>query len=515
MDKTREIKNNVRFLIKSILFISLALLLCSVNIAAQETQLNIRISGDIKTLDPAHISDSVSEQIANLIYLRLINLKPYSSELEPSLALSWETSDDGKTYTFHLRDDLYWHRGFGQVTAEDVAFSYERIRDGLGEAAASRYRKELSLIEEIEVVDPFTLRLYLSKPLPSLLAASLSFRPGFIVCKEAIEKYGGTYTSNAVGCGPFELVEWRFGQEILLKKFEEYFDADNISIETIRARIIGEDTVAMLALKTGEVDVGVFQDYSVFEALKALPGIITKSKASNTINWIMLNTKVKPFDDVRVRKALAYAIDRDEIAAAAPGVSPQHSVIPQGLGYDDVIMYEHNPEKAIELLKEAGYPDGFDFELVYYTGPVTTWNLIVPVVQEQWKRIGVKLTLWAAEQAAYMVKRNAGDYDAVVKQTGRVEVFQLLEPYYHSKNTPPGGNNSYYDEIDELLERATSQTEEEKIRESVIEIQKKIAEDVPVIALGTTLDMVAWRDNIEGMSIQPQWRISAWQLKKN
>lgn len=337
------------------------------------------------------------------------------------------------------------------------------------------------------------------------------------MCKEAIEKYGNTYTSNAVGCGPFELVKWTFGQGVLLKKFEEYFDADDIFIETITTRVIGEDTIAMLALKTGEVDVGYFEEYPVYKALTKLPGIIAMSEPSTSINWIHLNMKRKPFDDIRVRKALAYAIDRDEIATAVPILS-QYSVLPKGMfGYtDDVTKYEYNPEKAKELLKEAGYPDGFDFELVYYTGPVKIWNSIVPIVQEQWRKIGVKVTLWAAEWAAMLDRRTVGNYDALVMQTGRFEPFQLLEPYFHSKNIPHP-NNSFYDGIDELLERAKVQIEEEKILELLIEIQKKIAEDVPVIVLGTSSQMAAWRDNIEGMSIQmqPPKMIPAWRLKKN
>ena len=166
MSKTREIKSNVRFLIKSILFIILALLLCSANIAAQETHLNIRQAGDITSLDPANLTDTTSQQIAELIYMVLLKQKPNSSELEPALAHSWEISDDGKTYTFHLRDDVYWHRGFGQVTAKDVAYSFERIRDGLGAASGSRYRSGFELVEEFEGRDRNMARTALDEEFP-------------------------------------------------------------------------------------------------------------------------------------------------------------------------------------------------------------------------------------------------------------------------------------------------------------------------------------------------------------
>jgi peptide/nickel transport system substrate-binding protein len=458
-------------------------------------EINVRLLTDMVSVDPFFITTKGDQGLASNIHCNLVNFVPgTSTEIEPDLAEDWSVSEDGLTWTFNLREGASFHKGYGPVTAEDVEWSLERVLDG---STNARY---IANISDVEAVDPTTVRIQMSSPQPSLLIA-LAYRPGYIVPKAAVEEFGQDFGTNPVGCGPYAFESWTPGLEVVLVRNEDYF-LPPPAIKRAVFKFIPDETVASLALERQEIDLMTSRSGDVVKALAQNPDLVIEAVASPSHRAIVMKTQEAPFDDIRVRRAVAHAVDRDAIIDV---LTPTLVYSDNPLGcyryaIDDIRKYEHDPEEAKRLLAEAGYPDGFEVEFKF--SQLSPWPDIIPLVGEQLAAVGINAQLIPLEHGAWTAFRKTGEYKINMQSLGRPGDPDLpLQIAFNSKNYPPGSNMCYYDQIDDLIEAGATETDESRRAEIYAEIQRQIAEDVPVVQLACQAEPAVYWNYVKGHRI--------------
>lgn len=452
---------------------------------------------DIANLDPAFVPGSPNYQVVMNVFDGLVRYSDTVIEVEPSLAKSWELSPDGRVYTFHLVDNAYFHKGYGQVTSEDVKFSLERIMDP---AVASRYFGSVRNIERVVAVDPFTVEIHLTHPEPAFLVSVLAFRPGYIVSKRAVEELGAAFATNPIGSGPYVFESWSTGNELVLVANEEYWNGAPY-FKRVTLRVIPEESLAAMALVNDEVN--FFQVYApeTFALLQGMPGLEMNLVAGTWIHPIWLNTTRPPLDDVRVRRAIAHAIDKEGLTEAVSfglGMPVESIIPPPMIGFtDDIPTYPYDLEVARRLLAEAGHAQGFELELVGRSDPDQV--KISTVLQEQLAQVGIRLNVTLLETGAYSERMKQADTDLNIESIARFEPDQMVSEFLYSGSFPPGGNRSFYTGVDDLIEQQAVELDPVRRNELLAQIQRQVAEDVPGIMLYVLRQVSAYQDYIEGV----------------
>ena len=440
----------------------------------------LAVLGDISTMDPAIMNQQVDFQIAETIFNfmgRYTYDPPLGNALSPELAESWEVLDDAKTWIFHLRKGVKFHKGYGDVTAEDVKYNWERIKDP---KTASPFRTDFAG-STIDVLDPYTIKVSFDRQYPAFMTASLGFRPGFVVSPKAHEELGDRWKTNPVGSGPFVWNNYQAGTSLSLTKNPDYW-GPKPKIDEVLYRFKVDDRAAMLAVAKGELDAYYLSDPDLMAQAAKNPDPNTTFLKSNQgqapfIFWF--NTQRKPFDDVRVRHALRHAIDSEAIARDLFGglAEPLNSFLPPFMfGYtDDVPRFEYNPDKAKALLKEAGVPANWGFNLLSYSA-LLICRRVTEAVASYWTDIGIKVTPELAENAIVAQKTGPRDFDVWGTYITRIDPEQMTAPYWHS--TSPS-NFSGYKDADDLVTLTRTEPDPTKRAKAYADLQKKIAQDSP------------------------------------
>lgn len=448
--------------------------------------------------DPAFLQIAPDEFVATNIFNRLIRFRPGTADLEADLAADWSVSEDGLTYMFRLHEGVQFHGGYGELTAEDVKFSYDRLRDpATGSGAASGW----AAVEDIVVVDRYTIEIRMSEPNATFPSSELAHRYGFVISRAAFEERGADFAQNPVGTGPFEFVRRTPADEVIVRAFDEYFEGPP-SVASITFIPIIEETVAATALEVGEIHlIWTRGNSEVADELKANPAITTADVLSSTTRFLGFNPSYPPLADARVRRALAMAIDRDLIEAATVGME-QAASGPLSVQYGswvnpDLPEISYDPEGARALLAEAGYPNPNDLRIVFLHSLRSPDQIFADVMVEQWRAIGVDVVRDGRDHAGYTAQRNAGGYDVTITGLGRpLEALIVFQDAFHSSSYPPGSNIGFYDGVDDLIAQARLTFDEEERRQIVFEIQRRIMEDLPVLPLTYSMNVVAWRSPI-------------------
>jgi peptide/nickel transport system substrate-binding protein/oligopeptide transport system substrate-binding protein len=367
---------------------------------------------DIATLDPQIGYDWQNWSMIKSLFSRLMDYKPGTSELVPSLAESFEVSPDGLTYTFKLRNGVKFSNGRG-VVASDVRYSIERAVNpktqspGAGFFAAIKGHEDLAAgkaetLAGIETPDDHTVVFKLSRPDATFLHV-MAINFASVVPKEAVDAAGGDFGKKPVGSGAFTLKEWTIGQRIVFERNKDYYLKDTPKVDVFTVEVGQDPLVAVLRLQKGEVDIaGDGIPPAKFLEMRNSPDaadMIVDGQQLQT-GYVTLNTKVKPLDDVKVRQALNMAINKDRIiriinGRATPANQPLPPLMP---GYDKAFAgYPYDPAKAKALLAEAGHPDGFS--TVLYSTNTDPQPRIAQAIQQDLAAIGVKAELKALAQA--------------------------------------------------------------------------------------------------------------------
>lgn len=478
------------------------------------SELRIAIPGDGDTLDPAHLTYVNSFSIATNIYSGLVRYEPDGITLVPDLAESWETSEDGLVWDFHLRDGVIWQKGYGDFSAQDVVESFQRI---MAPETGSRWRGELDILASIEALDDVTVRFTLKEPSAAFLHTISGFRQGLITNSKAVEDAGLDYGRSPVGTGPYQLEQWIPGTEIILTANNDYF-LGAPEIQRIRFIVIADESVRMLALRNREVDIAMnLTNPEVKSALEQTPGIQLGNIATASSHGIMLNSSIQPFDDQRVRRALYHAIDREIIAEVIFGglATPAYSVLaPPYLGHTaDVQHYEYDPELARELLAEAGYPNGFKTTIYWLA---THSNELLAALRSMWSDIGVTLEVASVDAGTWVNTMSTGEAPMMLQLVTRSDPHLLLMAYFHSANFPPaGGNTMFYGNVDDLIEAGASELDPERRAEIYGDIQRQVMLDLPYLPMYWPQHANPYWDYVQGWGGRQQYNAWAFNLSLN
>jgi len=475
------------------LLLSLVLAVGLTAVARDSSTIVARLMGDISMLDPGNVKNVNDMFVATNVFASLVRYIPGTSEIEPDLASSWEVSDDGLEFVFHLREGLQFHKGYGPVTADDVKFTLDRIiENGMVQASY------LTAVDTVEVLDDLTVRIRLTA-FDSAFLSKLAYRPGFIVSRKAVEELGDEFSLNPVGCGPYEFVEWLPGESVTLRAFDQYHDTPP-AIQNVIFKVVTDETAAAFALETGELDIAVVRSQETIDRFKDDPGYAVDVTPGTSIRMLVMNTSREPFDDVRVRRAVAHSIDRSTLQAILGDtvVVTDQLFTPAFFGYTpDVTIYDYDPQEARDLLAQAGYPDGFDLSIT--STQLAPWPDLMPVVEQNLKDIGIDATVNFLEHAAYNSWRRDGDYAMTVMPLGRPPHPDFLLAYaFVTSQFPPGGNLSFYDKIDNLVDAARAEIYEDLSGELYQVIQKKLSYDVPVVPIGYQAVVAVMQPDVKG-----------------
>ncbi|WP_027339339.1 ABC transporter substrate-binding protein [Halonatronum saccharophilum] len=461
-----------------------------------------RLASDAPTLDPARSTDSTSSRVIENIFDRLVEFEG-DSEIVPGLATDWDISDDGLVWTFDLRDDVYFHDG-NHFTAEDAVYTYTRILDPKTQSQRSGYYVRIEGAEDfregkidyvpgLKALDDYTLEITLEEPFTPFLSI-LAVASGSIVSQEAVETYGDNFAQNPVGTGPFEFIDWQSDHQIVLEKNQNYHIEGRPYLDKIVFRVVSESAAAFAEYEQGNIyeivdgDIPDGEMQRVVHSDEFIEELILEPRLGTY--YFGFNVTSKPFDNKKVRQAINYAVNRDTIVDVIMNgtVKPATGVLPPGMvGYeDDLEGYSYNPEKAKDLLAEAGYPDGLPgtYELAYNTSDAH--QNVAEALQASLRGIGVDVELLNLEWGTYLEKIESGDSEMF--RLGWVASYpdpdNFLYNNFHSINI--GGTNSpYYDvpEIDEMLDKGRGMLPGEEREELYAQINRRLVDDAPWIPI--------------------------------
>ncbi|NKL34706.1 ABC transporter substrate-binding protein [Rhizobium sophorae] len=391
--------------------------LAPLSVMAQETpkqggDIVVTYKDDITTLDPAIGYDWVNWSMIKSLYSRLMDYAPGTPNPVPSLAESFTVSPDGLTYTFKLHKGVKFSNG-REVVASDVKYSIERAVDPKTQGPGAGFFGAIKGFEDetggktttlsgIETPDDSTVIFNLSRPDATFLHV-LAINFASVVPKEAVEAAAGDFGKKPVGSGTFILKDWTIGQQLVFERNKDYFVKGVPYIDSFKVEVGQEPLVALLRLQKGEVDIAGdgIPPAKFLEIKNSADGaqMIVDGEQLHT-GYITLNTKVKPFDNVKVRQALNMAINKERITRILNGrATPANQPLPPLMpGYDKSFTgYAYDVAKAKALLAEAGYPDGF--ETVLYSTNTDPQPRIAQAIQQDLAAVGVKAEVRALAQA--------------------------------------------------------------------------------------------------------------------
>ncbi|MGO7047621.1 ABC transporter substrate-binding protein [Rhizobium johnstonii] len=391
--------------------------LAPLSVMAQETpkqggDIVVTYKDDITTLDPAIGYDWVNWSMIKSLYSRLMDYAPGTPNPVPSLAESFTVSPDGMTYTFKLHKGVKFSNG-REVVASDVKYSIERAVDPKTQGPGAGFFGAIKGFEDetggktttlsgIETPDDSTVIFNLSRPDATFLHV-LAINFASVVPKEAVEAAAGDFGKKPVGSGTFILKDWTIGQQLVFERNKDYFVKGVPYIDSFKVEVGQEPLVALLRLQKGEVDIAGdgIPPAKFLEIKNSAEGaqMIVDGEQLHT-GYITLNTKVKPFDNLKVRQALNMAINKDRITRILNGrATPANQPLPPLMpGYDKSFTgYAYDVAKAKALLAEAGYPDGF--ETVLYSTNTDPQPRIAQAIQQDLAAVGVKAEVRALAQA--------------------------------------------------------------------------------------------------------------------
>ena len=472
------------------LSISAVALLHAAPALAQDKVLSVGMAAsDLGTLDPHRGAATQEKILLAWMFDGLVRFKPGSvslDDIEPDLAESWTISDDKKVWTFKLREGVKFHGDFGTLTADDVVFSLQRAAD----PKRSSFSSDFANIESVEAVDPLTVKITLKKPSSSLLYSLVNFQGGFIVSKKAVEQYGDDFRTKAVGTGPFAFDDYKASQSVTLKAHKDYFRGTP-KIDKIVYRYIRSDASRDLAYTSGELDL-VYgrQDQKWAERMKGLKDTVLDVMEPAYQGTAYLNMSHKPLDDIRVRQAIAHAIDTQQVVdfkGRLVSTLPTTIFPTATLGADpDAKLPAYDPAKAKQLLKEAGYGDGLKLKVIASQN-VTSLGP-AQIVQSQLKKVGIDIEMAVVEHATYHQQIRQNLSDIVVYGASRFPVAgNYLKEFYHSGSsvgTPTAVTNfSHCKVADKEIDEAAEEIEQAKQIKLWEVAQEKIIADVCAVPL--------------------------------
>ena len=461
----------------------------------------IAVNNNFITLDTHASRDSLTNSVNEIMYESLVR---YDDDLNlvPNLAESFEISDDALVYTFKLKEGIMFHDG-ELLTAEVVKANIDRV---MNPDKALRQARTFSYAEEINILDDYTLEVKLRQPYMAFLSRLEAFR---IISPAALENED-KLPKNPVGTGQFRFVEWVEGDHMTVEKNPDWRNADQIQVDTITFKFVPENGTRVAMLETGEADIIYPMPNEMVSKIEANSDLVLEVRDSTVCRYVTMNQNVKPFDDVRVRQALNYAIDKDAFIAVVKGGygnklnSAMSPVLPYYVEHEE---YAYNIEKAKELLTEAGYPDGFEATIWGNTESETVRGM--NFIEQQLSLIGVKLNVMPLEEGTLSTKV----YDTTPETTelqmwyvswSAMDPDNAIRSTFHSEMYPPtGANTNYYKNLtlDEAINNGNASTAFEQQYQYYKIAQDEIWNDAVWVFMGVDQSLLAMNSRVTGAKL--------------
>jgi len=453
-----------------------------------------------------------------LVYNGLVRFD-VDGRVVPDLAEAWEVSPDGLVYTFHLRDGVRFHDGT-TFDAADVVFSFTRILDpgsGSGRAwvldaikgAKDFMRGEAPAVTGLETPGPRVVRITLERRLahfPALLAMPAAY----VVCPEAVAEWGPDFGYHAVGTGPWVLEAWREGIDIRFRANPDYF-SDPPRLKGLLYRFIPDAATRQAEFEAGNIEVlALGEENADYFARSELYSRYVLKAPELAVVYVALNCSKPPLDNVLVRRAINHAINRRGILdAIRPGrYVLANGSVPVGLaGHEPTWQgYEYDPSLARALLERAGYPNGFEMDLLIRAGGMSVF--CAEPIQAELARVGIRVRIVQLEtQAFFAACGDAGNPDACLLSwvADYADPENFLYPLFHSANGPSAGNNARFGDpvADRLMEEI--QRESDPARRLVLcqAAERAVFEKAPWIPLFFPVDLIVRQPEVRGFRVWP------------
>ena len=470
--------------------------------------------GDSVSLDPAIVTDGESFKVTQNLFETLLNFGEKDTSIHPGLAESWEISEDNLQYTFKLQQGVKFHDGT-DFNAEAVVKNVDRWKAGTEEQFYyfnSMFKAEgEDIITEVIAEDEHTVIFKLSRPQAPFLK-NLAMSPFGIASPTAFEAAGDTFGDTPVGTGPFKFVDWKRSNSITIEKFEDYWQDGLPKLERIIFRYIQDNSARLNELMAGSIDLADGINPSDGASIESNSELQLIERPSMNIGYLGLTNTRPPFDNKLVRQAVNHAIDKQAIVDAFFEGRAQVAVNPMPpsiSGYNDEITgYEYNPEKAKELLAEAGY-DGAEIEL--WAMPVARPYMpdgmkVAEVIQKNLEDVGIPSKIVTYDWAVYLEKTKDGEADAFMLgwtgDNGDADnfIYTLLD-----KDNIGSNNYAYYsnDKVHELLIAAQTETDENARIDLYKQAQELIHDDAPWAPLAHSTPLLAGKSTVKGYQPHP------------
>ncbi len=480
--------------------------------SAPKTGGRIRMSladSDVTSLDPIVPPDNMSIWTMLHIYDQLVRVGKDGRSVDPDAADSWKVSQDGKTWTFHIRDGLKFSDGT-PLTAGDAKFSMQRAV-----SKDSIFGDSFTLVESMNAPDDRTLVVVLKKPWASFLAY-VSLYVASITPEKLVTAQGKDFWEHPIGSGPYVLTEWVKNDHLTLKRNPNYWEKPFPYADELRFDVLTDDNTRMLKLRGGEIDIATNVPPNQVEALKKTKGLNVQLFPQMRFDFVYPNHAKKPFDDPRVGRALNMVVNRQALLKAVLFGYGQvaTSMLPPMLYWNDQLKpYPVDPARAKALLKEAGYGNGFATEILIVSGDNQA-SQIATILKDEFKAIGVELKVTVLEVGALRARRKAGD-------------FQMIKGYYTSDVVDPdeliafgidfaGGAVAKWmsfknERISKLAEAAATEMNAAKRKVMIYEIQKIAFDQAAVIPLFYAANRTAMWDHVHDFKQLPTANYRLWE----
>ena len=509
-------------------FGALSLLLASP--AMSQTPPNVAIVGQIaepKSLDPAAVTAVNDFRILVNVYDGLTRYRDGTLEVEPALAESWEISEDGKTYTFKLRSGVKFHDG-SDFNAEAVKFNFDRMLKEdhpFHDTGPFPLAFFFSSVAEVNVIDDLTVEFKLNAPYAPFLS-NLAYPTGLIVSPAAVEEYGKDFGRHPSGTGAFKFEEWEANAKVVVSRNEDYWDGA-APLEAIVYRPITDANTRIAEMLAGGLDIMVEVPPDSLQQFRDNADYKVLEQAGPHVWFLILNAKEGLFSDKKVRQAANYAIDKKALtenvlqgtADIAAGPTPPAFA----WAYDESLdPYPYDPEKAKELLKEAGYSGE---PLTFYVTEGGS-GMLDPVamgtaIQADLQKVGMKVNIETYEWNTFLDKVNPGlegkaDMAEMAWMTNDPDTLPYLTLRSEAFPDKGGFNSGYYSnpKVDELLNAAREATDQDERAKLYKEMQQIVHDDAPWVFVANWKQNAVTKASVENFKLQPSFFLMLQKVAK-
>jgi peptide/nickel transport system substrate-binding protein len=469
--------------------------------------------GDLPHFDPHLTINSYTNFVLSFIYGRLVrhkvgaDVRPGTFIVEPDLAERWEQPDD-TTYVFHLRQGVTWHNkpplNGRELVAEDVKFTYDRFMTETRNA--NRYM--LEPLDRVEVVDRYTVKFFLKEPFVWLVHTLAYPWSMWIIAPEVAQQYGDLKKpETAIGTGPFLLESYEPNVKVTFKRNPAYFRPGQPYVDAVEWLVIPDESTGLAMYRTGKLDLGPQLNWAVrqqdLEALKkSHPHLIYQDFLGVVPGAVFMRVDMPPFNDVRVRRAISHAIDRQGLIEAVWGRGEPTAAVARGLTEWSLPIdqlgvgakyYQYNPKEAQRLLAEAGHPKGFKTQLSVTTGLSRDLVDDAQLVQRYLKDVGIDAELKLQEHGAYMATTMQGKFEGLVRSPFGI-AWEPDGPLHRTYAADSSWNAAHLNDptVTAMLKKQRRTKDLEARKKIIFDIQRYVAEQQYYVYTNVTVITGSW-----------------------